>query len=77
MIIGITGDIGSGKSTFANRGIRNGGDLSDELTLQSFIRTYADIPCINIFTDTKLAHVSSGAIRQLDKLNVYHSLKIK
>jgi phosphopantetheine adenylyltransferase len=58
------------------RGIRNGGDLSDELTLQTFIRSQTDILCVNIFTSPELSHVSSGAIRQLDQLKVVHSLSV-
>jgi cytidyltransferase-like protein len=56
------------------RGIRNGGDLSEELVLQTFIRQNTSIPCVNIFTAPELSHVSSGAIRELDKLGVPHKL---
>jgi cytidyltransferase-like protein len=59
------------------RGIRNGGDLSDELTLQTFIREKTKLPCINIFTDPNRAHISSGAIRQLETLKVIHDLVLK
>lgn len=66
----ITGSLLLGNNKFCLiRGIRNGGDLQNELAFQYEVQKRTGIPTFNIITSPELSHISSSSIRELARVN--------
>ena len=52
------------------RGIRNGNDLTDEITISTVNREYGDIETVLIPCRPELMYISSSLIRNLSKSNI-------
>jgi pantetheine-phosphate adenylyltransferase len=73
-LINVVRELKDKESSFAIiRGLRNGHDLQYEMNNQYWNEDVGiEIPFVYFITDRSLAHVSSSAIRSLDKLGLKH-----